>query len=147
MKKIISKPHVFFFVLIPIVLIVGYVFRSKNIDIDISYSSFILSYSNLSYLFAVFFGLVGLNYFSLFWGQKKDIKWMTRTHIILQVLALLLFFTKDNWNWLGTNNYPSELNLIADYSNLVLFLSILIFIVSAFIHLINFFVSLITKSK
>ncbi len=147
MKKIISKPHLFFFALIPIVLIVGYVFKSKNVDINISYSSFIISYSNLSYFFAVFFVLIGLNYFSLYWGQKKAIKWMTITHMILQVLALLLFFTKDNWNWLGKNNYPSELNLIADYSNLILVLSILIFIISAFIHLINFFVSLISKSK
>ena len=147
MKKIISKPHLFFFALIPIVLIVGYLFKEKSIDINISYTYLIISYRNLSYFFLVFFGLMGLNYYSLYWGKKESIKWMTGTHIILQTLALLLFFTKDNWNWLGKNNYPSELNLTTDYSNLLLVLSILIFIISTFIHLINFLVSLISKSK
>ncbi len=147
MKKIISKPHLFFFALIPIVLIIGYLFKDDAIELNFSYTPLILSYRNLSYFFLVFFGLIGLNYFSLFWAQKKSIKWMTGTHIILQTLALLLFYTKDNWNWLGKNDYPAELNLTADYSNLILILSILVFILSAFIHLINFFVSLISKSK
>jgi len=147
MKKIISKPHLFFFALIPIVLIIGYVFKDNVIELNISYTPLRISYRNLSYFFLIFFGLIGLNYFSLYWAQKKSIKWMTGTHIILQTLALLLFFTKDNWNWLGENNNPTELNLTADYSNLILVLSILIFIISAFIHLINFLVSLISKSK
>ena len=147
MKKIISKPHSFFFTLIPIVLILGFIFKEKDIDINISYAYFLISYSDFSYFFAVFFGLIGLNYFSLYWGQKKPIKWMTRIHIILQAISLLLFFTKDNWNWLGRNESPNELSMTLDYSNLILILSISIFIISAFIHLINFFVSLISKSK
>jgi hypothetical protein len=147
MKKIITKPHLFFFTLIPIVLILGFIFKEKDIDINISYAYFIISYSDFSYFFAVFFGLVGLNYFSLYWGNKKAIKWMTATHMILQVFSLFLFFTKDNWNWLSKNEHPTTIDMPMDYSNLVLISSILIFILSAFIHLINFFVSLISKSK
>jgi len=147
MKKIISKPHLFFFALIPIILVVGYLIKETAIELNFLHTPIIISYNTLSYFFAVFFGLIGLNYFSLYWAQKKTIKWMTGVHIILQILALLLFFTKDNWNWLGKNDDPSKLNLAVDYANLILILSIIIFIISAFIHLINFFVSLISKSK
>ncbi|MFT4576486.1 MAG: Mg2+/citrate symporter [Polaribacter sp.] len=147
MKKIISKPHFFFFGLIPILLILGFLYKKETIDVNISYTYYVIAYHHLSYLFAVFFGLVGLNYFSLYWVQKKPIKWMTLIHIILQVLALLFFFTKDKWNWLEKNNSSPDLNMAIDYSNLMLILSILFFILSAFIHLINFFVSLISKSK
>lgn len=147
MKKIISKPHLFFFGLIPIVLILGFIYKAEVIDINISYMYFMVKYNNLSYFFAVFFGLIGLNYFSLYWGKKKPFKWLTIIHLLLQTFALVLFFTKDNWNWLGKNDSPAELNITVDYSNLVLLLSISIFIISAFIHLINFFGSLISKSK
>jgi hypothetical protein len=147
MKKIISKPHLFFFCLIPILLVLGFLYKKEAIDINISSTYYVIAYHHLSYLFAVFFGLIGLNYFSLYWAQKKPIKWMTLIHIILQALALLLFFTKDKWNWLGKNDYPTELNMAIDYSNLILISSTFLFILSAFIHLINFFVSLISKSK
>jgi hypothetical protein len=147
MKKIISKPHLFFFGLIPILLVLGFLYKKETLDINISYTYYVIAYHHLSYLFAVFFGLIWLNYFSLYWVQKKPIKWMTLMHIILQVLALLFFFTKDKWNWLGKNNYPTELNMTIDYSNLILISSTFLFILSAFIHLINFFVSLISKSK
>jgi len=147
MKKILSKPHVFFFALIPVVLAIGFLYREEAIELHISYAPIRLSYSDLSYFFIVFFGLVGLNYYSLHWAQKKSFKWMTGTHIVLQIISLLLLYTKDNWNWLAKHDYPSELNFTIDYSNLILILSILVFIISAFIHLINFFVSLISKSK
>ncbi|WP_347175358.1 hypothetical protein [Polaribacter uvawellassae] len=147
MKKLIAKPHLFFFGLIPIVLILGILFKEEAIDINVSYTYFVITYNNLSYVFAVFFGLVGLNYFSLHWGNKTAKKWLTITHIFLQTIALILFFTKNNWNWLGTDKYSEEINTTTDYSNLILAFAILIFIISAFVHLINFFSSLFSKSK
>ncbi len=147
MKKIITKPHLFFFTLIPIILALGFIYKKEAIDINISYFYYVIEYQHLSYFFAIFFGLIGLNYFSLFWAQKKPSKWMTAIHILLQIIALLLFFSKNSWNWLGENDLQQELNISTDYSNLILVSSILIFIISAFIHIINFFVSLLSKSK
>ena len=143
MKKIIAKPYLFFFGLIPIVLILGFIKREESIDINVSYIYYVVGLNTLSYFFAVFFGLIGLNYFSLLWANKKPKKWLTIFHLLLQSIALLLFFTKNNWNWLG----KSELNYSFDYSNFILILSLVIFIISTFIHLINFFVSLFLKRE
>ena len=147
MKKIIAKPHIFFFILIPVIICVGQFNREKYIAIDISYIQNKIHYDSMTYFFALFFGLVGLNYFSLYWGKKTPNKWMTTIHMLLQMLALLLFFTKDNWNWLHQDTTSTELNLIINYSNVMLILSLCLFIFSAFIHLINFFTSLIRTPK
>ena len=111
MKKIITKPHLFFFALIPIVLIVGYVLKNESLNLNIYDSYFVATFNHISYFFATFLGLVGLNYLSLHWGNKKTIKWMTAAHIILQVFSLLLFFTKDNWNWLSKDEHPTTLQM------------------------------------
>ena len=147
MKNIISKPHLFFFGLIPIILIVGYIYKDESIDINISYAYYLISYKQLSYFFAVFFGLIGLNYFSLYWAKRPTKKGLTIVHMVLQCLSLLLFFTKNNWNWLDQEVYPEGINISADYSNLVLIIAFFIFLISAFVHLINFFISLLIKSK
>jgi len=70
MKRFIQKPHLFFFILIPIIILLGFLYKNETIDINVYTTYFVLGFSNLSYLFVVFFGLIGLNYFS-FIGQKK----------------------------------------------------------------------------
>lgn len=147
MKKIVAKPHIFFFILIPVVIVLGQYHHDKFIALDISYLQNNIYYDSITYFFALFFGLVGLNYFSLHWSNKIPNIWMTSAHILFQTLALLLFFTKDNWNWLHTNSSSNELHILVNYSNRMLIISLFLFIFSAFIHLINFFTGLLSKAK
>lgn len=144
MKKLIDKPHLFFFGLIPVFIIIALFKGNKPIDLNIQNIYFVIEMSHWYYFSAVFFGLIGLNYFSLIWANKPPKKWLTITHLFLQIFSLILFFTIHNWNWIG-KQYPSELNILNDNSNTVLFISLLVFILSAFIHLVNFFTSLLLK--
>ena len=145
-KKIINKPHLFFFGLIPIYIIVALFSGDKAIDLNIHDTYFVIGMNHWCYFSAVFFGLIGLNYFSLFWAKKPPKKWLTITHLFLQILSLMLFFTIHNWNWIG-KQYPAEFNVLNDNSNSVLFISFLVFIFSVFIHLVNFFTSLFLKTE
>ena len=147
MKKIIEKPHIFFFILIPVVIVLGQFNQEQFIAMDISFVQNNIYYDKITYFFALFFGLVGLNYFSIYWGNKKPNTWMTVLHILFQVLALLLFFTKDHWNWLHSLAPSTEQYVTIDNTNTMLILSLLLFMFAAFIHLINFFVTLISKPK
>jgi len=147
MKKIISKPHIFFFILIPVLLLFGYLNKESTIDINIYNSFFVIHQKSICYISAVFFGLIGLNYFSLIWAKRPPKKWLTRVHIILQSISLILLFTRNSWNWIGENEYPLELNLAPDYSNLILIISFFFFLMATLIHLANFFISLMSKSK
>ena len=142
MKKFINKPHLFFFGLIPVFIVIA-LFRG-NKTIDLTY--FIIEMNHWYYFSTVFFGLIGLNYFSLVWANKPPKKWLTITHLFLQIFSLILFFTIHNWNWIG-KQYSSELNILNDNSTIVLFISLLVFILSVFIHLVNFFTSLLLKTE
>lgn len=144
MKAIIKKPHLFFFALVPIYIIIGFIKRDTPIDISISYIYYLINVDFWCYVSAVYFSLIGLNYFSLVWVKKRPNNWLTITHILLQIISVLPFFyavfqLDENGN-LQTNEFFGLIEL-----KNVLVLSFLLFILSIFIHLINFFTSLLLK--
>ncbi|MCI2227966.1 hypothetical protein MC378_02220 [Polaribacter sp. MSW13] len=146
LKKIIAKPHLFFFGLIPVFILIS-IFKGKyQIGFNFNDNYFITDLKFWSAISAVFFGLIGLNYFALHWANKPAKKWLTIIHISLQILAFILVLTRNNWNWIG-KQYSQEASLLNDHSSFVIFVSFIIFIISIFIHLINFFTSLFLKSE
>ena len=143
-KKIINKPHFFFFGLVPIFIVLGFFFKDKTLDINIYDTYFIVTYYHFFLFSAVFFAMLGLNYFSLHWAERPPRKRLTVTHILLQIISLLFLLTKDNWNWNGEDSYVG-LQMMNNNSNIILLLSFLVFLLSIFVHLINFFSSLFLK--
>ena len=89
MKKIIRKPHLFFFGLIPVFLIIGFINRNIPIDINISFIYYLINVDFWCYVSAVYFGLIGINYLSLNIIKKEPKKGLTITHLVLQILCLL----------------------------------------------------------
>ena len=147
MKKIITRPHLFFFSLIPIFILIGFLSGNDSFDINIHDTYFVFEYKSIYFLFSVFFGLIGLNYFSLYWGNKSIKKGLTITHLVFQILSLILFFTHSFWMFTEENPIPNGQELILDYSILIIIISFFIFLIGTIIHLISFFYSLISKSK
>ena len=133
----------FFFGLSIITFITAFIFGDKNLDISIYDTYFVFPYKSFCQFSAVFYLMIALNYFALNWIEKYPIKWLTITHLLLQILSLLLLITKDSWNWIGNNslaNYIPNNN-----ANFLIFLSFFTFIISIFVHLVNFFTSLLLK--
>ena len=146
MKKIINKPYLFFFGLIPIFIIIGFLSGDKALDINIEDVYFAISYLHFYLFSAIFFAMIGINYFSLHWADKPPKKWLTIIHISLQIISTLLIFTSNNWNWIGEKSNEGFLNM-TDNSNIIIVFAFLIFLLSAFVHLINFFTSLFLKTE
>ena len=144
MKKIIIKPHLFFFALVPIYFIIGLIKRNTPIDINISYIYYLINVDFWCYVSAVYFALIGLNYFSLSWAQKYPKKWLTILHIILQVVSSLPYlyciFKLDKNGDLNEGKFLWIIDLES-----ILFFSFILFLISIFVHLINFFTSLFLK--
>ena len=143
-KKIINKPHLFFFGLIPIFVILGIIKRNTPINLNISYIYYLINVDLWCYISAVFLALIGLNYLSLYWVKKPVNKWLTIMHIFLQIVCLLpYFYAILNLNDKG--EFSS--NGIIEIHNLKMILAIafLLFLISLLIHLINFFSSLFLK--
>ena len=144
MINVLKKPHLFFLGLAILAVLTSFYIGDKSLDISVSYIYFVISYKHLCLFSAIFYVMIGINYFSLKWAQKPTKKWLTILHIILQIIAIILLITVNNWNWLG-NNSLEKLNTLNDNSNLVIILSIFVFMLSLFVHLINFFTSLLLK--
>jgi hypothetical protein len=144
LKNIINKPHLFFFALIPLFVIIGFVKRDIPININISYIYYLINVDFWCYITAVFFGLIGVNYLSLNWVKKYPNKWLTILHLILQVICVIPYlFAVFNLDKSGNfNNY----NLFQNNSfRNILIISFLLFLASVFVHLINFFSSLLLR--
>ena len=146
MKKLITKPHLFFFGLIPFSILLALLLKNEEIGINYYGATIIAQLKYIYYLSAFFFGLIGFNYFSLHWANKAPKINLTIIHIFLQILSFTLLITRNNWNWLHSANQNSE-SLVIDNSNFMLFISFLLFLLATLFHLINFFLSLFSKSK
>ena len=140
----IKKPHLFFFSLIPLFIILGIVKRNIPIDIRISYIHYLINIDFWCYITAVYFGLMGINYFSLQWVKKTLNKWLTLTHIVLQTICiipyLIAIFNLDETGNLTYQNIPFQKQF-----GFVLLISFVLFLVSVLLHLINFFSALLLK--
>lgn len=141
MKKIINKPHLFFFSLIPLCLIIAYFLKSSGIEIAIYGGSFNISYWILFTFSSIFFTLIGINYFALNLINKPAKKWLTIIHIVLQVFSFILLFFYIYQTKKETTNYHQDILSVS------LIVASFLFLVASFFHLINFFLSITSKKK
>lgn len=135
----------FFFGLIPIYLILGFLNKNVPIDMNISYIYYLINVDLWCYVTAVYFGLIGINYLSLSLIKKNPKRGLTTAHIILQILCVLPYwyavFKLDEEGVLENESFFNSVDL-----KLLLIIGFLLFILSGIVHLINFFSSLVSKT-
>lgn len=146
MNLIIRKPHLFFWGIIPIFIIISFLKGESAFDLNIYDTYAVLPISNLCYLSVFFFGLIGINYYVLFWAKKPPKKQLTSIHFILQTLSLVFFiylmFTVSSSENLVETPYNSSIN-----ENTLFIVSFVLFLLATIIHFINFFISLFVKRE
>lgn len=145
MKTIIKKPHIFFFSLIPLFIIVAIIKQDGVIDITINNTFFAVKKSYWCNFSAGFVALIGLNYYMLNWARKETVQILSLFHIIFQVAALVPFLFCIFF--LNTKTVFSS-NLLSDSIDLyaVLSFSYILFIISICLHVLNFILTFIKKS-
>lgn len=144
MKTIIKKPHIFFFSLIPLLILIGFIKNEGVIDLTIYNTFFAIKTNYWCYFSAMFVGLIGLNYYMLFWVKKPTIQILSLFHIIFQVAALVpfifcLFFL--NTKTVFTSNFLSD--SIDLYQ--ILAISFTLFLISFLLHILNFILTFFRK--
>lgn len=139
MQKLLEKPYLFFFGLVPVTLILSFLFRNKALNIAYYEGELSIKYKSIFLLMSVFFILLSLNYIALAWATKKPKKWGTIFHILLQFISLILFIVYAFKVNKSSSSYQT------DILNIIMLLSVSLFILSIFIHFINFFVSLLME--
>ena len=91
MKNIITKPHYFFFGLVPLFIFLIFICEDNAIDINIHDTYFVIANYFVCLFSIIFFALIGVNYFYLHWAKKPPKKWLTIIHLILQIISLVTF--------------------------------------------------------
>ena len=139
MKKLIDQPHLIFFLVIPVVLLVGHVNMKSLVDINIHDTYFIVSYFHLVVLLSIFFGIIGILYLMMQKAQRRLFKWLTNLHIIMTIGGLAALFTIPQL-W-----HPNVL----DYSKkeTVLFLLFLLIFLAQISFIVNVFFGIFRKHK
>tara|TARA_R110001592_G_scaffold85244_2_gene251758 strand:+ start:5333 stop:5773 length:441 start_codon:yes stop_codon:yes gene_type:complete len=146
MKKLITIPYLLFFWLIPVSIILAFIFKNDEISINYYNANFIVELKYIYYISAFYFCLIGFNYYAIYWSNKTPKKGLTLIHITLQIISFALLITHKNWSWLQSTNQTNE-NLVLDNSNFILLISFSFFLLATLFHLFNFFLSLFSKSK
>lgn len=141
MQKLITKPHLFFWGLAPIMGICALVFKDSLLRISYYNGVLDIKFRFLFLFSAIFFVLIGFNYYSLHWMKKFPRKWLSVSHIILQTLALLvLVYYAAVIDQKSTADSVEQLNMY-------FFFAFVIFLLATLVHLINFFVTLALKKS
>lgn len=145
MNKIINRPHLFFFGLVPLFILVSFLRNDANFDINIQDTYFVIRIPHLCYLSSAFFGLIGLNYYLLYWSKRPHKKALTSMHIIFQLISLLFYIYSMfaiSSNDHVQNGYPSSID-----ENSLFAVSFILFLIATILHFINFFLSLLSKRE
>ncbi|QMU65234.1 MAG: hypothetical protein GKR88_13655 [Flavobacteriaceae bacterium] len=140
MKKISNTPYMFFFGLVFFFLIISFFVGNKTFDIHIYNTYFTISNTRFCYFSSVFFGLIGVNYFSLHWVQKPPNKWLTGVHITLQTIAILFYILF----LLVPDKAPESVGPTPN-SDTILWIGFLVFLIATLVHLITFLIAIMKK--
>jgi hypothetical protein len=144
LKTIIKKPHLFFFSVVPVFIILGIIKEKGIIDITILNTFFRVKTNYWCYFSAVFIGLIGLNYYTLYWAKKQTVHMLSLFHILFQVAALIPFVFCILF--LNTKTVFTS-KFLADYIDFYAILSVsyILFIVSFCLHILNYILTFFKK--
>tara|TARA_R110002051_G_scaffold91370_2_gene160703 strand:- start:23409 stop:23840 length:432 start_codon:yes stop_codon:yes gene_type:complete len=90
MKKITQKPHFVFWILIPVLLLIGYIDSNETIAINIHDTYFVITMLNLGALLSIMCGIIGLGYWVIIKLNRRLVNWLTIIHLIITVISLCL---------------------------------------------------------
>ncbi len=147
MKKLINKPHIFFIIMIPFVLLLGLLKGDETLDINIHDTYFVFYGFHLTVLISFIFALISLGYWLVFKTKRKFYDWIILLHILLSLLGVLsclgMFFIPRYYT-IHDNQFVFI--LLGDLE-IVLTLGILIFFPIQLLYPINIFLALIRRKN
>ncbi|MBL1219203.1 MAG: hypothetical protein D8M59_17130 [Planctomycetes bacterium] len=142
MIRIIEKPHLIFFVAIPIIILLG-IFSGENLlDINLHDTYYIISFVEISYLISLLFLFIGLCYWVIFKFNKTLLISLSKIHILFTIGGTILW-------WFSAFNFfldPKSFDVNFTMSVISSILEVII-LIGQFCFLINILIGILGKRK
>ncbi|WMI68261.1 hypothetical protein [Mangrovimonas sp. YM274] len=145
MNKLIEKPHLIFFLAIPIIMLIGMLSGDAVLDINVHDTYYVIAYLYLSILISILFGIIGTGYWIMLKANRKLSKWLNLIHITLSIGGLILIRIL-----MQLFREPETETLLSDFDfnknlNIVMFIVALFVIFGQIVYPINIIIGLIKK--
>lgn len=92
MKFLTNKPHLIFWLSIPLIMLSGFIRSIENLDINIHDTYYVFSLFDLNTLISILFAIIGLGYWIMLKANRKLSKWLNLIHIALTFGGILLIW-------------------------------------------------------
>jgi heme/copper-type cytochrome/quinol oxidase subunit 1 len=136
----INKPHLFFLLSIPLIILSGFLSSINDLDINIHDTYYVFSLFDLNTLISIFFGIIGLGYWIMLKANKKPSKWLSLIHIVLTFGGIIMI-------WILAQLFRESI-MEYDFNNnltLTIYIIALIAVFGQIIYPINLIIGIITK--
>ena len=92
MSRITNKPHLIFWLSIPLIMLSGFLSSTENLVINKYDTYYVFSLTDLNIVISVLFAIIGLGYWIMLKTHRKLSKWLNLTHIALTFGGILLIW-------------------------------------------------------
>ena len=145
MKIFYTKPHIFLWLSIPVILLIGLNDYNERVDINIYDTYYVTTSSHLAILISTAFALLGLIYWGFIKFGYKPIGWLTITHLSCTIDTLLFVWLIMLFNWFSQTDLPS----LAGFNgqSLVLVFLLILFLLGQLLFILNLVLTLTLNKK
>ena len=136
MKFLIEKPHLIFFLAIPVIILIGvlsgYEATNETLDFNVHDTYYVIAHFHLITIICILFGIIGLGYWIMQKTDKKLSKSLNWIHVGLTFGGTLVV-------WILTQFYRTEIIEYEFNNNLTLTITliILLMVLGQIVYLIN----------
>lgn len=147
MKSILNKPQILLWILVPVILLIGFLAPDETLVINFHDRYYVIALIHLAEFVSILFGITGLGYWIILKVNRKLINVLTLTHIIITIggSAILLlapyFFSDDSTE---TTFFKFD-NLIEQ--NMMNLFALLPIVIGLIIFIINILQSLFRRKE
>lgn len=150
MNWLTQKPFISFLILIPIIMVIGFLNRKETLDINVHDTYYVINNLHLAIILSIFLAIISLGYFLIKIFNISLINWMTISHILITIFGMLIIYILFRIQ-LNFEVKSYDIESILKYSKTIqrirftLFSFFIVVLLSQLVFLINFLVSIFKK--
>ena len=147
MTKVTKTPHIVFWILIPIILLTGFLKLDKTFYFNIHDTYYVLGLINLAVLISIIFAIIGFGYWVIIRLNRRLVYWLTVIHLIITVIGffsiIIILFSLPN---IEQDGFSTNFENLLEMQVIAFYIFSLVFYIQP-LYLINIIIALLSKTE